>query len=243
MADAKSDAGTRRLHDEKDYVRQEVSNVLARGIPVIPVLVGNAVVPKESELPANMERLALIQAVRIPADRGFHRGIVELVERIHDATDLPYQSMSPQQERGPEAGRIFLCHSSGDKEAVRKLYQRLLADRFNPWLDEQDLLPGQEWDLEIARAVRSSAVVLVCLSRSAVNKAGYVQKEIKYALDVAAEQPEGAIFMIPVRLEECDVPDRLKQWQWVDVFGGLGYSQIVKALVQKGLGPTKGSAL
>jgi hypothetical protein len=42
--------------------------------------------------------------------------------------------------------RIFLCHSSGDKIAVRKLYHRLRADGFNPWLDEEDLIPGQDWD-------------------------------------------------------------------------------------------------
>jgi WD40 repeat protein len=132
--------------------------------------------------------------------------------------------------------RVFLCHSSGDKDAVRKLYHRLLADGLNPWLDERDILPGQDWEREIAKAVRSSAVVLVCLSRNAANKTGYIQKEIRYALDVAAEQPEGTIFMIPVRLEECDVPDRLRQWQWVNLFDENGYGFILKALAAKGLG-------
>jgi WD40 repeat protein len=148
---------------------------------------------------------------------------------------LGFSSMSLEQESGPKGGRIFLCHSSGDKEVVRKLYRRLQADGFNPWLDEAELLPGQEWDLEIARAVRSSAVVLVCLSEGSVNKAGYVQKEIRFALDRAAEQPEGAIFMVPVRLEECAVPDRLKHWQWVNLFEEHGYSLILRALARKGL--------
>lgn len=105
--------------------------------------------------------------------------------------------------------RIFLCHSSGDKEAVRTLYKRLRSDGFDPWFDEEKLLPGQDWNQEIIRAVRSSDVVLICLSEKAINKAGYVQKEIKYALDVADEQPEGSIFLIPVRLEECGLPPRL----------------------------------
>jgi len=39
---------------------------------------------------------------------------------------------------------IFLCHSSGDKPEVRNLYQRLSNDGFDPWLDEEDLLPGQQ---------------------------------------------------------------------------------------------------
>jgi hypothetical protein len=131
--------------------------------------------------------------------------------------------------------RIFLCHSSRDKKTVRELYHRLLFDGFNPWLDEQDILPGQEWELEITKSVRSSAVVLVCLSANAVNQAGYMHKEIRYALDVAAEQPEGTIFLIPVRLDECDVPERLRRWHWVNLFEERGYNFLLKALAAKGL--------
>ncbi len=136
-----------------------------------------------------------------------------------------------------DSRRIFLCHSSGDKAAVRELHRHLIADGFNPWLDEEDLVPGVNWEREITEAVRSSAVVLVCLSRNAVTKAGFVQKEITFALDRAAEQPEGAIFMVPVRLEECEVPHRLNKWQWVDLFEERGYLRILKAFAKKGLLP------
>ena len=50
--------------------------------------------------------------------------------------------------------------------------------------------------------------------KHALWKSQYIQKEIKFALDVADEQPEGTIFLIPTKLEECDVPERLSQWQW-----------------------------
>jgi TIR domain len=123
-----------------------------------------------------------------------------------------------------------LCHASGDKTQVRDLYQRLTNDGFCPWLDEENLLPGQDWSQEISRAVRSSVVVLVCLSRSSIAKTGYVQKEIKYALDVADEQPEGSIFLIPVKLEDCEVPERLRRWQWVDLFEERAYERLLKAL-------------
>ena len=52
--------------------------------------------------------------------------------------------------------RIFLCHSSNDKPVVRKLYQQLKASSFDPWLDEEKLLPGQDKDLEIRKTVRKS---------------------------------------------------------------------------------------
>jgi len=46
--------------------------------------------------------------------------------------------------------RLFLCHASQDKPAVRELYKRLEAEGWiHPWLDEENLYPGQEWDLKI----------------------------------------------------------------------------------------------
>lgn len=128
--------------------------------------------------------------------------------------------------------RVFLCHASDDKPAVRRLYRRLKDDGFDPWLDEEDLLPGQDWDLEISKAVRHSDMIIVCLSRASVVKRGYVQKEIKQALDVADEQPEGTIFIIPLKLEECEAPERLRRWQWVNLYEAGGYDKLKRALLK-----------
>lgn len=125
---------------------------------------------------------------------------------------------------------VFLCHASEDKARARHLHRRLKADGYSPWLDEEELLPGQEWQVEIPRAVRRADVVLVCLSNGSVAKTGYVQKEIKIALDAADEQVEGAIYIIPARFEQCVVPERLSKWQWVDTFAPDGYERLCRAL-------------
>src|SRR5438552_15067049 len=121
------------------------------------------------------------------------------------------QHASKRQSQSSGILRIFLCHSSGDKPAVRDLYARLRDDGFGSWFDEQSLRPGQDWDYEIRKAVSASDIVIVCLSRTSITKAGYLQKELGLALDVASQQPEGSIFIIPVKLEECDAPERLKK--------------------------------
>ena len=126
--------------------------------------------------------------------------------------------------------RVFLCHSSHDKPQVRSLYGRLTIVGIDPWLDEEKLLPGQDWNQEITKAVRYSDVVIVCLSRGSINKAGYVQKEIKIALDVADEQPDDTIFVIPLKLEDCEVPERLRRWQWVNYFEEKGERRLMLAL-------------
>lgn len=119
----------------------------------------------------------------------------------------------------PRKLRVFLCHASQDKPTVRILFQQLLIEGWiDPWLDEEKLLPGQDWDMEIERAVEEADVVLVCVSSRSVTKEGYIQREIKFALDIALEKPDGTIFIIPLRLDDCDVPRRLRSWQYVDYF-------------------------
>jgi formylglycine-generating enzyme required for sulfatase activity len=126
--------------------------------------------------------------------------------------------------------RVFLCHSSGDKPAVRNLYRKLHEDGFDPWLDKEKLLPGQNWRLEIPKAIRNSDVVIVCVSRSSLTKEGYLQNEIKDALQVAEEKPPETIFIIPVRLEEVDIPERLSDWHAADIYEQGGYQYLTRAL-------------
>lgn len=125
---------------------------------------------------------------------------------------------------------VFLCHAKEDKESVRSLYDDLIRVGVSPWMDDRDLVPGQNWELEIRKALRRSHVVLVCLSRRSTNKRGYVQKELRFALDASEMEPEGAIYIIPARIEECDVPERLRQTQWVDLHKDEGLDRLVHAL-------------
>lgn len=114
---------------------------------------------------------------------------------------------------------VFLCHAKEDKPAVRELYQKLAAEGWiDPWLDEEKLLPGQDWDMEIEKAVRASHAFLVLLSQKSVTKEGYVHAEIRFALNVARTKPDETIYMIPLRLDDCQVPVRLQLYQYVDYY-------------------------
>jgi hypothetical protein len=126
--------------------------------------------------------------------------------------------------------KVFLCHSSGDKTEVNNLYNLLVQRGADSWLDSEKLLPGQDWNLEINKALDASDVILLCLSRKSVDKEGYVQKEIRIALDRALEMPEGRIFLIPARLEECELPYKIRNYQWVDLFAADGMEKLMKSL-------------
>lgn len=156
--------------------------------------------------------------------------LLEIREQLEKAASAQQRAPTRVASESSAQLRAFLCHSSVDKTAARSLFSRLKADGFAPWLDEENILPGQDWDSEIRRAVRASHVVVACLSTSSTTKEGYVQKEIKLTLDVADEKPPGTIYLIPVRLEPCQVPDRLSGWHWVDLFDPRGYERLVAAL-------------
>lgn len=134
--------------------------------------------------------------------------------------------------------RIFLGHASEDKPQVRELYDQLKSHGFSPWLDAVDLIPGQNWRDEIPNAIKDAGIFLACLSKRSVEKQGYVQREFRYALSAYAERPPNSIYLIPVRLDKCEVPDlrlpelelNLRDLHWVDLFEEDGFELLVGAI-------------
>jgi hypothetical protein len=74
--------GKRRLEDPLDFVRIEVQSALARQIPVIPVLVGDAGMPGADELPEEMQDLAYMNAARVGAGADFKDHVLRLIRGI-----------------------------------------------------------------------------------------------------------------------------------------------------------------
>jgi hypothetical protein len=126
--------------------------------------------------------------------------------------------------------RIFLLHARSDEKAVARLYTRLIKAGANVWLDQKNLLPGQDWQSEIHQAIYSSDIVIVCLSNRFNQQGGYRHEELKIALEKANMLPDSMLFMIPVRLENCEMPESLRRWQRVDLFEKNGYKELLSAL-------------
>jgi len=112
----------------------------------------------------------------------------------------------------------------------------MVKDGVQVWLDEEKLLPGQDWEYEIRKAIRSSHAVVVCLSRHFNRQRGYRQKELRIALEEANLLPEGEIFIIPARLEDCVIPENLRRWQSVDLYEIHGYKKLMNAMRRRATG-------
>jgi TIR domain len=129
--------------------------------------------------------------------------------------------------------RVFLLYARGDREAVHRLYRRLLKDGAKAWLDVECLLPGQDWQYEIRQAIHISDLVIVCLSKGFNKQGGYRHEEVKIAVKRANSLPDGATFIIPARLERCELPEALRRWQRVDLFEAGGYKKLMGGLRER----------
>jgi hypothetical protein len=126
--------------------------------------------------------------------------------------------------------RVFLLYARSDEEEVRRLYNYLVKAGANVWLDQEKILPGQDWEYEIHKAIHNSDIVVVCLSKQFNNQGGYRHEELRIALEKANSISEGKIFIIPARLEKCDLPEPLRRWQRVDLFEENGYKKLLRTL-------------
>jgi tetratricopeptide (TPR) repeat protein len=114
---------------------------------------------------------------------------------------------------------VFISYAREDSDAARRLYNDLKKVGLNPWLDKESLIAGQNWKIAINKAIEKSRYFIPIFSSVSVAKRGHVQKEFKYALDVFDEFPESEIFVIPVRLDDCEVPyQKLKDIEYADLF-------------------------
>jgi hypothetical protein len=138
--------------------------------------------------------------------------------------------------------KVFLCHAKDDKPIIRDFYRQLTSEGWmEVWLDEMKLLPGQDWRIEIEKAVEQADVVIVCLSKKSVEKEGYVQKELRFVINIADEKPEGTIFVVPLRLDDCVVPRRMNDLQYVDYFPkdnqAWAYRRLIESLKMRARKP------
>jgi len=96
-------------------------------------------------------------------------------------------------------------------------------------MDIYNLPPGSNFNLEIQKEIEHCDFFIACLSNHSVDHRGYVQKEVKLALDEFYKIPEGRIYLIPVRLDGCEVPFSLKSLNWVDMFQPGAKLKLVQA--------------
>lgn len=116
--------------------------------------------------------------------------------------------------------RIFISYAREDSSIAEKLFDTLaLHPELDPWFDRNRLQPGDDWKRVVLKNLDESDFVLVLLSSHSIGKTGFVQREVREAIERALLRPPNKRYLIPVRLDDCSpVFDELSQLQYLDLF-------------------------
>jgi hypothetical protein len=126
-----------------------------------------------------------------------------------------------------------LSYAREDLKDAERLYQQLGAAGIEAWFDKEALYGGQHFEETIQEAIESCDFFIALLSKHYVSKIGFVQNEIRCALDLLDLRPPDQVFIIPARLDRSETTyRRLGALHRIDLFQDWrsGVSQIVRSI-------------
>lgn len=129
--------------------------------------------------------------------------------------------------------KVFISYAKEDHETAEKLFDFLTFYHYAPWLDKKKLLPGQDWNTEIKLALKKADFIVLLLSKTSVAKRGFVQREFKLALEYCEEKLDTDIYIIPCKIDDCKVPDKLTKFQWAELSKPDSFELILNSLNQQ----------
>jgi hypothetical protein len=146
--------------------------------------------------------------------------------------------------REQRIGRVFISYVREDSDPVDGLQETLQSAGIPVWRDTAELWPGEDWRFKIRRAITDNALVFIaCFSKASLARSkSYQNEELTLAIDQLRLRPPDDPWLIPVRFDECEIPDRdigggrtLASIQRVDLFGDkfdAGTARLIGAVMQ-----------
>ncbi|CAN5642714.1 hypothetical protein BH20VER1_BH20VER1_05470 [soil metagenome] len=138
------------------------------------------------------------------------------VDAENSLEDLVDEAVIRKEERHLASGKqtvAFLSHSSRDKPFIRKLAADLNQAGIDVWFDEQTILVGDSMTEKIGQGLAQSDFFVIALSKNSVSST-WVQKELNNA--VIQEVERRAVTVLPIKLDDCDVPAILRDKKYAD---------------------------
>ena len=135
----------------------------------------------------------------------------------------------PVSRRKPRKASVFLCHSSADREFVRRLAEDLANVGIRTWVDESELRVGDSLIERIGAAIENAAFVCVVLSKTSI-ESPWVRRELQLALtNEFAARP---VMVLPILLERVSVPHFLQDKVYADFTDPNRYASAFTRLVE-----------
>lgn len=127
--------------------------------------------------------------------------------------------------------KVFVSYAKEDQLVALDFYKRLKHEGFDPWIDTLNILPGQNWEVEIDKAFKGANVILLLLSPRSVDKRGFVQREANDAIENLRYKKPTDIYAIPLLIDSCEVPQPIAQrLQYIDMSNSHAWEQVLTSL-------------
>lgn len=174
--------------------------------------------------------------------RDIVRGKIEYIGMIRGHDDAVYRrylkqlaALDPSVEYEEDTmasnpATLFLSYAKEDEADIRELYNRLQAHGYKPWMSAVDLIGGENWNYAIKKALDKADFFIPCLTENSTNKRGYIQRELKQALDNFEGKLLGDIYVIPLRFNRVDRPEILQHFQHIDYFKPNGWNRLIQSI-------------
>jgi len=104
--------------------------------------------------------------------------------------------------------QVFVCYTRKDEAFVLKLATNLKNQGVPIWLDQWDILPAEDWDRSIDKALYRCKYFLIILSSTSVDS-----KEVRAELRTALDENKA---IVPVLYQSCQIPRQLRLIQYID---------------------------
>lgn len=118
--------------------------------------------------------------------------------------------------------QVFISYSHSDSEFADRVTRELEQVGYEVWFDRTDIQTGARWDDEIVKGLNTSQIFVVLLSNQSTESQN-VKDEIGYAMDHDKQ-------ILPILLEACEVPFRLRRVQYVD-FTALRFNEGIQKVL------------
>jgi hypothetical protein len=125
---------------------------------------------------------------------------------------------------------IFLAHSSGDKQFVRRLASDLLGKGIRIWLDEAEMRVGDSLIDRIGNGIKEMEYLGVVLSPKSVSSP-WVKRELEIA--ISEEISSNKTKVLPIIFKKCTIPHFLSGRLWVDFSSKGSYKRALEILLKR----------
>ena len=103
----------------------------------------------------------------------------------------------------------FISYVRENSKLVDNLCEYLESHNIEVWIDRKDLAPGSRWKQEIRAAIRNGSFFIACFSKEYnESEKTYMNEELTLAIEEIRIRPINKTWFIPVKLNECKIPDR-----------------------------------